>query len=114
MRAAEALIAWTPNKDYEADSPTRGQIKVGPLLHHGMADWTLPYRCTGGAAYAHRRSIDGWRQIAMIFIEFNSLVLMHDMDPKVVHEAFLAIDEYRQRISPDLPGAEETPEGEHD
>lgn len=112
MKAAEALIAWTPAR--ETDQPTCGQVKVGHLLHEGEVDWTDPYTSTGGAAHVDRRSYTGWKSIALVFIDFNTLVVGDGLDPKVVHEAFLAIDEYRQRISPDLPGAEDIPEEEVD
>lgn len=112
MKASEALIAWTPNFDHNADNPTRGQVKVGRLLQKHEADWTAPYQMTGGAAYTARRTLDKWQSIAMVFVDFQTLVVGYGIDPQVAHEAFLAIDEYRQRIAPDLPGAEPIPEGD--
>jgi hypothetical protein len=110
VKAAEALIAWTPAKDWYADRPTSGQVKVGPLLRReSEPDWTAPYAMSGGAAYTVRRDMPEWQQIAMVFIEFHTLVVRDGIDPKVAHEAFLAIDEYRQRISPDIAGAEDIP-----
>jgi hypothetical protein len=49
----------------------------------------------------------GWQAVAMTFIEFNTIVARDGIDPKTAHEAFLAIDEYAERISPDMPGARE-------
>jgi hypothetical protein len=42
----------------------------------------------------------------MLFIDFHTLTVRDGIDPKAAHEAFLAIDEYRQRISHDILGAE--------
>ena len=39
-------------------------------------------------------------------LTFITIVVRDRLDPQVVHEAFLAIDEYRARISPDTPGAD--------
>ena len=41
----------------------------------------------------------------MLFIEFNTIVVRDQIPVKAAHDAFLAIDEYRERISPDIPGA---------
>lgn len=45
-------------------------------------------------------------QELMMFIHFNTLVVRDRVDFESVHREFLKIDEYRQRISPDTPGAE--------
>jgi hypothetical protein len=41
----------------------------------------------------------------MLFIQFHTAVIRDGIDPQRAHKAFLAIDEYRQRISPDIQGA---------
>lgn len=107
MKAAEAMIAWTPNFDHEDGNATKGQVRVGPLQQEGDPDWTFGYSMTGGAAYTARRNMPEWQQIAMVFIDWQTLVYGYKIDPDVAHEAFLAIDEYRQRIAADLPGAEQ-------
>jgi hypothetical protein len=86
---------------------------VGPLLRDRDDDWTDPYDYTGGAAFVWRRSLSGPLAVAMVFIEFNTLVVRDGLDPQAVHREFLKIDEYRERISPDIPGAapQETPDG---
>jgi hypothetical protein len=38
---------------------------------------------------------------AMLFVDFNALVIGHDLDPMTVHREFLKIDEYRRIIPPD-------------
>jgi hypothetical protein len=41
----------------------------------------------------------------MIFIEFNAMVVRDGINPQEAHRAFLAIDEYRTHIAPDIDGA---------
>jgi hypothetical protein len=38
---------------------------------------------------------------AMLFVDFNTLVIGHGLDPMTVHREFLKIDEYRRMILPD-------------
>lgn len=45
-------------------------------------------------------------QLLAMFITFNTIVVRDGIDPQVAHRAFLEIDEYRQRISPDMYGAD--------
>jgi hypothetical protein len=45
----------------------------------------------------------------MVFIHFHTLVVRDGIDPQVAHKAFLAIDEYRQRMSGEIDGSEEAP-----
>lgn len=104
MKASQALIAYTPST-WSVGS-TVGQVKIGPLLGEDDADWTAPYAYTGGAAFTATRDLPEWQQIAMLFIEFHTIVVRDGIDPQVAHAAFLAIDEYRERIAPDVPGAD--------
>ena len=41
-----------------------------------------------------------------LFVLFNTLVVRDRIDPQAVHRSFLAIEEYRRTISPDMTGAE--------
>jgi hypothetical protein len=41
----------------------------------------------------------------MVFVHFHTIVTRDGIDPQDAHRAFLAIEEYRQSISPDIPGA---------
>jgi hypothetical protein len=101
MKWQEALVAWNPGTD---------QIRVGPLIGENDADWTdhpIRYRMTGGAAYrALRDCKDKAKRDMMLFITFHEIVVRDRIPIAAVHEAFLAIDEYRQRIAPDIKGAE--------
>jgi len=81
-------------------------MRVGALIQDGEADWTAPFAFTGGAAYVRRRKAPEWQGIAMLFIDFHTAVVRDGIDPQVAHTAFLAIDEYRQKIAPDIKGAD--------
>lgn len=108
MKTKDALIAWTPDQEWHGDDPSRGRVEVGPLLTDGVRDWTLhPFRydMTGGAAHVDRRTMPAWQAIAMLFIDFHTMVVRDGIHPQVAHEAFLKIDEYRERIAPDIAGA---------
>ena len=93
MKASEALIAWTPSAELE--EVTYGMIKIGPVIKTGEPDWTEGYVCTGGAAYADRREMQGQEQLLAVLIDIAGLIIRDGLIPEVVHEAFLEIDEYR-------------------
>ena len=42
----------------------------------------------------------------MMLIEFHTIVVGDRVPVEAAHKAFLAIDEYRKRISSDIPGAD--------
>ena len=48
---------------------------------------------------------DRIRQLLAVFILFNTVTMRDGIDVQKAHKAFLAIDEFRQTIAPDLPGA---------
>jgi hypothetical protein len=102
MKAAQALICW--------NSGTLGEpsvaVKIGPILRQGQRDWTVPYRCLGGAADASRHEANGWRAVALTFVDFHTMVVRDHVDPTAAHQQFLKIEEYRQRISPNIQGAQ--------
>lgn len=106
MKALEAIIAWTPTSTWHDDDPTQGKVQVGPWPDE--TGWSDSYAMTTGACLLARHKMDQWQIIALTFIDFQSLVVGYGIDPQVAHTAFLAIDEYRQRIPLDQPGAEET------
>jgi hypothetical protein len=107
MKAKDALIAWTP-VHCEWREATRGKVRIGPLLRLGDIDWTdhpVEYSYTGGAAYTEWRKMNPAELLAMVFIEFNTMVVRDGIDPQEAHRAFLAIDEYKTHIAPDMDGA---------
>ncbi len=104
MKAAETLIAWTPATQTGRYAATAGQVCTGPLIEEGQEDWTGPFAMSGGAAYPALRSAVGAEAIALVFIEFQTMVVRDGIDPLTAHKAFLAIDEYRDACARDLPG----------
>ena len=106
MKAIEAMIAWTADLPHNSNDPMRrGKVAVGPWPDE--TGWSDRYDNTIGACLAERHRMTEWQLIAMVFIDFQTLVVGYGIDPKSAHDAFLAIDEYRRRIAPDLPGAEQ-------
>jgi hypothetical protein len=47
------------------------------------------------------------RRLMMLFVDFNTCVVRDKVRAEAVHREFLKIDEYRSRISPDTPGADQ-------
>ena len=54
---------------------------------------------------ALRKCTDEYKRDMMLFIEFHTIVVRDKVPVEAAHRAFLAIDEYRDRISPDIEGA---------
>jgi hypothetical protein len=80
------------------------------LLRTGDGDWTrypIRYRFSGGAAWrALRKCQDKNQRDMMLFIEFHSIVVRDRVPVDAAHKAFLAIDEYHERIAPDIEGSD--------
>ena len=106
MKASVALIAWTPAGTEWATNPTSGQVKVGPLTRK-QSNLASDFACDGGASVTSRRNKSGWEQIALVFMDFHTLVVRDGLSPEVVHRAFLEIDEYAENISPNIDGSRE-------
>ena len=90
------MVAWTPGQ------PTA--VKVGPWPDRQR--WSDKYDSTTGCCEDNHQGDDLDRKIALMFIDFHTLVVGDSMDPQAVHREFLKIDEYRRRISPDIDGAD--------
>lgn len=96
MKLSEALIAWNPGTD---------QVRVGRLLEDGDPDWTespIRYDMTAGAAYTGVRKLTGIEARHYVMSEFIGLVVRDRVDLDAAHQAFLAIDDYRQAVPDDL------------
>jgi hypothetical protein len=86
VKAAKTIIAWTAK--YRTDYPNAGQVKVGPFVKEGDVDWIKPYASFGGAAYADRLQLSKEMTLAMLFVDFHTLVVRDGIDPQVAHQAF--------------------------
>jgi hypothetical protein len=103
MKAHEALIAWTPVDTPDAED-TDGKIVVGDIPYSTF-DWTQRFVATGGAAVPGRQDLRGDALKVALFLEFLEIVVRDGLDPQLVHEAFLVIDEYAESIAPDVRAA---------
>jgi hypothetical protein len=80
------------------------EVKVGPWPD--VSGWSGRYDMSLGCCSSNRHRMSAEGQAMMLFIDFHSLVIGRGLDPQAVHREFLKIDEYRRRISPDIPGAD--------
>ena len=94
MEAEHAVVAWSDVED------------GGQIVTYDIRDEGREY-----AALDHTRgAVDQWQisagttgnLTAAVLALFHWLVVGGGLDPDKVHIAFLAIDEYRDAISPDL------------
>lgn len=104
MKFRDAMYAWTPATDTWEKSQTAGQIMVGP--HPDRSKWSKPFSFTGGSCFLDLKTRPEIEQVMQIFIDFHTIVVRDGIDPNAAHREFLKIDEYRERISPDISGAE--------
>jgi hypothetical protein len=100
------MIAWTPADD--TFWKTAGQVVVVP--HPDFEDLSEGYRKTTGACFAAFHEASDDQRLAMILLDFHSMVVRDGIDPRAAHAALLVIDEYRRAISPDVEGADDAPE----
>jgi hypothetical protein len=64
------------------------------------------YKRDAGASFTDWRHRSSEELKALVLAAFHTLVVRDGMHPQAVHQAFLAIDEYREVISPDIGGAD--------
>jgi hypothetical protein len=107
MKYRDCIIAWTPLS--WPDHNTAGMVEVGP--HPDRTGGSDKYAMTIGACWLARWTMPHWQQVALMLTDFHQIVVRDGIDPQVAHRAFLAIDEYRRVISPDIDGAEDGSDG---
>ncbi len=95
LKAHEAIVAWTPPG---CDYSKRGQIRIGTFIRDDEPDWSAPYLCTDGAAWAFVRDLRGEEVSNYLLALFTRLTVCDGLDPKSVHKAFLGIHEYRDAL----------------
>ena len=117
ISACRAIIAW--NSEQRNREAPQGAVGIGPYFGKGEPDWTKPYDCTGGAAYVFRRELSGVEQDFHVMRDFYMLIHDYGLDPRLVHRAFLELEEFQMIVSAmgrgpnkDEPGLE--PEFEHE
>jgi hypothetical protein len=98
MRLIDAYLVWKPQSDF---------VQV---IQEDQID-NMPDHCSWMGACR----IDGppgetpLERDFMMFVNFNTLVVRDGIPAAAAHKAFLAIDEYRWRISRDTQGAQDRP-----
>lgn len=106
MKYADAYIAWSPGKGsgwWRTDTKNPGTVKV--VYRPMQSGWDDGFLFTGGACYKVVQEAKGDDAVARLFIEWHHIVLRDRVDPEVAHQAFLAIDEYRDALAADIPGS---------
>jgi hypothetical protein len=93
ISARRAIIAW--NSEKRDRLAPEGAVGIGPYFGKGEPDWTEPYGCSGGAAYVFRRELSGIEQDFHVLRDFHMLVCYYGLNPRVVHRAFLEIEEFK-------------------
>jgi hypothetical protein len=88
VKASEALILW--------DSEPQPAVMVVRLGEETIASSLLTY--SGGASWQLRREMRGAKQLSCVLADFVVLTTKFGISPKMVHEAFLQIDEYRKAL----------------
>ncbi|KNY19136.1 hypothetical protein [Methylobacterium sp. ARG-1] len=97
------MIAWTPRSEAEGHRSTVGQVKVGPWPDR--TGWSDGFAFHGGGSAVTGHLPSKAMVAIMVLQDFNTLILRDGMRPRIVHEAMLAIAEYRRAIDPEIPGA---------
>ena len=94
MKITEAAIGWNSVTD-----KGKTEIEVGP--YPDRTGWTSRYDGLVGGCVPIVQELNSAERSAMLFVDFNALVIGHGLDPMTVHREFLKIDEYRRMIPPD-------------
>lgn len=90
MRFKEAMIVWNVS----------GEIDVVAWPDVEGASRHLRMSC--GACFSATDALTPDEVVGQVFIDFNTIVVRDKVDVTKAHAAFLKIDEYRERISPDM------------
>lgn len=113
MKLKDAIFGWnSPNRC----SPKPGEVPgaVGAwhfrdglkARDHGKEVPWKSYASAVGACDFERAKAKPTERLLFMFLDFHTMVVRDGIDPLKAHEAFLKVDEYRVRISPDIKGAE--------
>lgn len=98
------MVAWNFAREQDG---SQFEVMVGPWPD--KTGWSRKYRYTSGCCYTNRREMTVAGKVAMMFIDFHSIIIKYGIDPHYAHDEFLKIDQYRARISEDCRGADQDP-----
>lgn len=89
------MLCWNPDSDQVA-------VVRWPDGNRRSA----PYQMTALACNHDLHEMNFKQRKLMVFIEAMHLIVRDKVEPMAVHRALLALDEYRDGCSPDMPGLE--------
>lgn len=95
MEAKACMIAWNP-----------GTAEIAVMPWPDTAGRSDRYLMTGGACYLQWCEADETNLALLVQLAFHACVVRDGIPVQAAHEAFLEIDEYRDRIAPDIAGAQ--------
>jgi hypothetical protein len=100
MKLRDTMICWNGSDSSRGEPLT---VEAGP--HPDLAGWSNRYDCSDGACWLidwPKHSDD--ERLLRLFVMFAILVIRDRVPAETVHRAFLAVDEYREALPPDVPG----------
>jgi hypothetical protein len=104
MKMTNADVIWTPAY---AEANNAGAIRVerhGSCWQRTKSDRWMPATSLGAYGQVPTKG-NRDRQLLAMFTLFNTVTVRDGIDVQTAHQTFLEIDEYRETISPDAPGA---------
>ena len=107
MKLRETMIGWNPS--WARGQHGRADEWVRPGPHPDKDGWSRAFAMSDGAKCMAWRKYPADERLLRLFVMFAIMVVRDGVPPDAVHRAFLAIDEYREALPPDVPGASREP-----
>ena len=108
MKIEDADIVWFPSGYEVRDAPLIRVERHGngwARNSQAQLEYWMPACSLGVMGTVKTDTLE--KKLLAMFVLFNTIVVRDGVPVGLVHEAFCEIDEYRQAISPDSPGAEQ-------
>jgi hypothetical protein len=100
VKLRETMICWN-GPDCSRGEPLT--VEAGP--YPDRFGWSERYDCSDGACWLiDWRKFSADERLLRLFVMFTILTIRDQVPAEEVHRAFLAIDEYRKALPPDVPG----------
>lgn len=100
MKMDEAVVVWTPGTNQCRIE------RLGSEWQRTPGDYWMPVTHLTKRGYGRYEHKGKDTKYLAMFIHFHTCVVRDKVDVKAAHQAFLEIDEYREKISPDIEGAD--------
>jgi hypothetical protein len=107
MKMSEAAIEWVPSWWSDpAEGVEPGSVRVA---RKGRSWWRgAPFWLDVGSPSFPDRDLTDVERVLQMFLDFHAMVVRDGIDPQVLHAEMLKVEEYRQQIARDIPGAAPT------